>query len=82
MRARAATTDHDLRKDASMQLDLRVALALANDRQARERELAALRRRRLDPARPAVPARTRLGLAVVRFGRWLAGDPTTPAWTA
>ena len=63
-----------------MQLDLRVVLALAHDRQMRERELAALRRRTFDPTRTW---RARLGRTLVRLGYRLAPDATsTPAWSA
>jgi hypothetical protein len=72
-------TDH-FRKDASMQLDPRVALGLACERQARERELAALRRRTLDPTRTW---RAQAGRTLIRVGRRLAADAhSTPAWSA
>lgn len=79
MRGRAIP-NHDFRKDAQMLPDLRVALALANDRQARERELAARRRRQLQPTRTW---RAQVGRILIRVGRRLAADATsTPAWSA
>ena len=56
----------------------RVVLPLAQERQARERELAALERRGLRNHRSV---RRRLGASLVRFGEWLAAEPSTPAWT-
>jgi hypothetical protein len=54
----------------------RVVLPLAQERQAREYEVAALGRRQ-----PHRSVRRRLGQSLVRFGQWLAAEPSAPAWT-
>jgi len=56
----------------------RVVLPLAQERQAREYEVAAQQRR--EP-RSHRSVRRRLGQSLVRFGQWLAAEPSTPAWT-
>ena len=70
--------DH-LRKDPALNLSDRLALALAHERHARERELAALERRH-DP-RLHRSVRRRLGQSLVRFGQWVAAEPSAPAWS-
>ena len=66
------------RKDPSVYPDVRVVLPLAQERQAREHDVAALERRQ---PRTHRSVRRRLGQSLVRFGRWLAAEPSTPAWT-
>ena len=56
----------------------RLVLPLAQERQAREYEVAAFGR--LHP-RSHRSVRRRLGQSLVRFGQWLAAEPSTPAWT-
>jgi hypothetical protein len=56
----------------------RVVLPLAQERQAREYEVAALGRRQ---PRSHRSVRRRLGQSLVRFGQWLAAEPSAPAWT-
>ena len=56
----------------------RVVLPLVQERQAREHEVAAMERRH---PRTHRSLRRRLGVSLVRFGRWLAAEPSTPAWT-
>ena len=70
--------DH-LRKDPAVHLSDRLALALAHERHARERELAALERRHHPRVHRSL--RRRLGASLVRFGEWVAAEPSAPAWT-
>jgi hypothetical protein len=61
-----------------MFLHERVALALAQERQQREWELVALRRRVTHDHRSF---RRRLGQSLVRLGERVAAEPSAPAWT-